>query len=60
MAKPKEKARGELGKVLAREMELEIPKSAAQVKLRSVGSKVIKAFSVLATKRGELPRVDDQ
>jgi len=46
-----ERAMGDLQKMAAREMELEIPKTAAEVKLRAVGSKVIEAFKKLSAQR---------
>jgi hypothetical protein len=49
-----EKTRGDVEKMVARETELEMPKSAAQVKLRAAGSKVIEAFKRVAQERGKV------
>ena len=48
----KERARGDLQKMVAREMELEIPKSAADVRLRAVGSRLLEAFKKLSGQSG--------
>lgn len=51
----KEKTRGDLSKIVKREISLEMPKTASEVKLRSVGSKLLEAFEKLAREKGDLP-----
>jgi hypothetical protein len=46
-----DKVRGDLGKLLAKEMQHEMPKNAEEVKPRSVGAKVLAAYGRLAAKK---------
>ena len=49
----KEKSKGDLSKIVKREIELEVPRTASHVKLQSVGAKLIEAWKQLARDNGE-------
>ncbi len=54
----KEKSRGDLSKIVKRETELEVPKTASEIKLQSVGAKLIEAWEKLAKENGEVLSTD--
>lgn len=51
-----QKTKGDLSKIIEREINLEVPRTASEIKLQSVGAKLIEAFTKLAAEQGDSPQ----
>ncbi len=56
MTMTNEKSKGNLAKIIEREISLETPKTASDIKLQSVGAKLFEALRKLAAEKGESPQ----